>query len=59
MRLLSIRRKEIGDSRAKASEEQFITFYNSRRPHQKFAGKTPDIIYFASLPQEKFLNDDS
>ena len=41
-------------SHAKASLGQFITFYNSRRPHQTFAGKTPDMIYFASLPQEKF-----
>ena len=42
-------------SHAKASLGQFITFYNSRRPHQTFAGKTPDMIYFASLPQEKFV----
>ena len=41
-------------SHAKASLGQFITFYNSRRPHQTFAGKTPDMIYFASLPQEQF-----
>ena len=40
-------------SHAKASLGQFITFYNSRRPHQTFAGKTPDMIYFAGLPQEK------
>lgn len=39
-------------SHAKASLSQFITFYNSRRPHQTFAGKTPDMIYFAGLPQE-------
>lgn len=39
-------------SQAKASLGQFITFYNSRRPHQTFAGKTPDMIYFANLPQE-------
>jgi putative transposase len=38
---------------AKASLGQFIMFYNSRRPHQTFAGKTPDMIYFANLPQEK------
>lgn len=40
-------------SQAKASLGQFITFYNSRRPHQTFAGKTPDMVYFAGLPQEK------
>lgn len=39
-------------SQAKVSLGQFITFYNSRRPHQTFAGKTPDMIYFAGLPQE-------
>lgn len=39
-------------SQAKTSLGQFITFYNSRRPHQRFAGKTPDMIYFAELPQE-------
>lgn len=38
-------------SHAKDSLGQFITFYNSRRPHQTFAGKTPDMIYFAGLPQ--------
>jgi putative transposase len=40
-------------SHAKASLGQFITFYNNRQPHQKFAGKTPDMVYFAGLPQEK------
>jgi len=39
-------------SQAKTSLGQFITFYNNRRPHQTFAGKTPDMIYFANLPQE-------
>ena len=39
-------------SHAKASLGQFIMFYNSRRPHQTFAGKTPDMIYFANLQQE-------
>ena len=39
-------------SHAKASLGQFITFYNSRRPHQAFAGKTPDMIYFAGLPKK-------
>lgn len=39
-------------SQAKASLGQFITFYNSRRPHQTFAGKTPDMIYLTNLPQQ-------
>lgn len=38
-------------SHAKESLGQFIAFYNSRRPHQTFAGKTPDMIYFANLSQ--------
>jgi len=40
-------------SHAKASLGQFIMFYNRQRPHQTFAGKTPDMIYFAGLSQEK------
>ena len=40
-------------SHTKASLGQFITFYNNRQPHQKFAGKTPDMVYFAGLAQEK------
>lgn len=39
-------------SHAKASLGEFITFYNGRRPHQEFAGKAPDMIYFEGLPQE-------
>ena len=39
-------------AQAKASLGQFIRFYNCRRPHQTFAGKTPEMIYFANLPQE-------
>ncbi|CAG4882276.1 protein of unknown function [Georgfuchsia toluolica] len=37
---------------AKASLGAYLNFYNIRRPHQSFDGKTPDAIYFASLPQE-------
>lgn len=40
-------------SGAKASLATYIQFYNSRRPHRSFAGKTPDMIYFAGMPQEK------
>ena len=29
------------------------TLYNNRRPHQTFAGKTPDMVHFAGLAQEK------
>lgn len=36
-------------SAAKASLGNYIEFYNTRRPHQSFGGKTPDMIYFAGL----------
>ena len=39
-------------SGAKISLGTYILFYNSRRPHQSLAGKTPDMIYFAGV-QEK------
>ena len=37
-------------SAAKAGLGNYIQFYNTRRPHQSFGGKTPDMIYFAGLP---------
>ena len=40
-------------SAAKASLGTYLTFYNTRRPHQSLDGKTPDAIYFAGLPQEQ------
>jgi putative transposase len=38
-------------SLAKASLGNYLTFYNTRRPHQSLDGKTPDAIYFAGLQQ--------
>lgn len=38
---------------AKASLGAYLSFFNTRRPHQSLDGKTPDAIYFAGLPQEK------
>jgi putative transposase len=38
-------------SAAKASLGNYLTFYNTRRPHQSLDGKTPDAIYFAGLQQ--------
>jgi putative transposase len=40
-------------SAAKVSLGKYLTFYNTRRPHQSLDGQTPDTIYFAGLPQEK------
>jgi len=37
-------------SAAKAGLGAYIQFYNTRRPHQSFGGKTPDMAYFAGLP---------
>ena len=37
-------------SAAKAGLGNYIQFYNTRRPHQSFGAKTPDMIYFAGLP---------
>lgn len=41
-------------SAAKASLGTYMSFYNTRRPHQTLDGKTPDTIYFGGLPQARF-----
>ena len=38
---------------AKGHLNAYLTFYNTRRPHQTFDGQTPDAIYFAGLPEEQ------
>ncbi len=40
-------------SAAKAGLGAYLAFYNTRRPHRTLGGKTPDAIYFGSLPQER------
>lgn len=40
-------------SAAKANLSTYLTFYNTRRPHQSLDGQTPDTIYFAGLAQEE------
>jgi putative transposase len=35
----------------KAGIARYIDFYNSRRPHSSLDKKTPDELYFATLPQ--------
>jgi len=37
-------------SEAKAHLSRYLVFYNTRRPHSRLDGKTPDEFYFASLP---------
>jgi putative transposase len=36
-------------SQAKASLGNYLTFYNTRRPHSSLARKTPDQVYFNPL----------
>ena len=31
----------------------YFDFYNARRPHQSHDGRTPDMVYFATLPTMK------
>jgi putative transposase len=38
---------------AKGHLNTYLTFYNTRRPHQTFDGQTPNAIYFAGLPEEQ------
>jgi putative transposase len=35
---------------AKAGIGRYLEFYNGRRPHRALDGKTPDAVYFDSLP---------
>jgi putative transposase len=40
-------------SHAKESLGNYLTFYNTRRPHSSLARKTPDQVYFNQLPLPK------
>lgn len=37
-------------SAAKAGIERYVRFYNGRRPHKALDRRTPDTVYFSSLP---------
>ena len=37
-------------SAAKVGIGKYFAFFNARRPHSSLDGKTPDELYFASLP---------
>jgi putative transposase len=41
------------DSVAEARQglQRYFSFYNQRRPHSSLGGRTPDMVYFAALPQ--------
>lgn len=36
---------------ARKSIQRYFSFYNQRRPHSSLDGRTPDMVYFAALPQ--------
>ena len=38
-------------SAAREGIGRYINFYNARRPHSSHQARTPDVVYFASLPQ--------
>jgi putative transposase len=42
-----------GVSAARLSLAAYFEFYNARRPHQSHDGRTPDMVYFATLPALK------
>jgi len=42
-----------GVSAARHSLAAYFDFYNARRPHQSHDGRTPDMVYFDSLPPMK------
>ena len=39
-----------GVSAARQSLAAYFEFYNARRPHQSHDGRTPDMVYFTTLP---------
>ena len=38
-------------SDARAAITRYVAFYNSRRPHRHLDGRTPDTVYFETLPR--------
>lgn len=38
-------------SAARAGIAAYIDFYNARRPHSAHGGRTPDMVYFETLPR--------
>ena len=40
--------ESVGEARAGLA--RYFEFYNQRRPHSTFGGRTPDEVYFAMLP---------
>ncbi len=40
-------------SQAREGLQRYFRFYNERRPHSSLDGKTPDSVYFDSLPLQE------
>lgn len=40
-------------SEARARLTTYLEFYNRRRPHSALDGRTPDAVYFSSLPEQQ------
>jgi putative transposase len=38
---------------ARQGLQRYLSFYNQRRPHSSLGGRTPDMVYFAALPQSQ------
>ena len=38
-------------SQARTGIGRFIEFYNTRRPHSSLQARTPDVVYFDSVPR--------
>ncbi len=38
-------------SAAREGVGRYINFYNTHRPQSSHQARTPDVVYFASLPQ--------
>jgi putative transposase len=38
-------------SQARTGIGRYIEFYNTRRPHSSLQARTPDVVYFDSLPR--------
>jgi putative transposase len=40
-------------AQAQLGLQRYFKFYNERRPHSSLDGKTPDAVYFNSLPMQQ------
>lgn len=43
-------------SEARSQLARYLVCYNQRRPHLALVGKTPDTVYFDSLPLQQAAN---